>query len=134
MNFKSFIEGGLKGKNEGVKTNISAFDSSFFGILKGKMYTIAAGSSTGKSTMVDSAFFLYPYFNSNKKIKFIYFSFELSEIVKKTKWLNYVLAAQEGITIPEELIAGYGDEKLSIAQLELIDKYIPVIDKILFSL
>lgn len=130
MNFNDFIKGGLIGKNEGIKTGVPAFDESFYGILKGKMYTIAAGSSTGKSTIVDSAFFLYPYFNSDKRIKFIYFSFELSEIVKRTKWLNYVLAAQEGITIPEDVVAGYGDTKMTTEQLELVERYIPVVDKI----
>ena len=130
MNFKDFIIGGLTGENEGVMTNIPAFDESFFGILKGKMYVIAAGSSTGKSTLVDSAFFLDPYFNSNKDIKFIYFSFELSEIVKKTKWLNYLLSAKEGVTIPEAIIAGYGKIKMTVSQIELVDKYIPEVEKI----
>ncbi len=130
MSFKDFIEGGLSGKNEGVMTGIPAFDESFFGILPGKMYTIAAGSSTGKSTLVDSAFFLSPYFNSDKKLKFIYFSFELSEIVKRTKWLNYVMAIKEGIVIPEEIIAGYGDKKMNATQLDLVHKYIPEVDAI----
>lgn len=134
MSFNDFILGGLSGKNEGIETGIRAFDESFYGILKGKMYVIAAGSSTGKSTLVDSAFFLHPYFHSDKKIKFIYFSFELSDIVKKTKWLNYILNAKEGITLQEEVIAGYGKVKLTKDQLALVNKYIPEVEEIFDSI
>lgn len=130
MNFNDFIQDGLVGKNEGVLTGISSFDKGFCGILPGSMYVIAAGPGTGKSTLADSNFFLHPYFHSTKKLKFIYFSLELSEIKKKIKWLNYIIATKTGVHIPEEVIAGYGAVKLTIGELQLIDKYLPEVEDI----
>lgn len=130
MTFKKFVERGTKGLNEGIKTGIETFDKSFFGILPSSMYIICGGSGVGKSTLTDSNFFLYPYFTTDKNVKFIYFSFELSEIKKKIKWLNYIIAKEEGITIPEEVIGGYGDRKLTTYELELIDRYLPKVEKI----
>lgn len=107
MNFVEKVECGQKGRNLGLSTGISAFDKSIDGIQRKSIYAIAAAPKVGKTTFVDSCFVIDPFIfylkylednpNTDLKVKWIYFSFEIDRVKKELKYASHFMAKDHGI-------------------------------------
>lgn len=106
MNFKTAFKRGQEGEEKGIPIlpGLSNLNKALNGVHKGRMYTIAAASKVGKSTLVDYIFLLsiYEYWKKlpekTKDIFRIYYlSYEINRIAKEFDMLCYYLG-KEGIT------------------------------------
>jgi len=80
--FKNYFEK----DNTGLSFGIKSLDIKLNGIQRETVYAIGASPKVGKTTFTDFSFLLAPYhvdfLQKGKKIKWIYFSFEISRIRK----------------------------------------------------
>lgn len=100
----NFVETFIKGKtgiNKGLTTGILQIDKSIDGIQKKSIYGVAAPPKVGKTTFVDYSFVISPYLQcleeTDKKVHFIYFSYEIDRIKKEFKFASYFMAKDYGI-------------------------------------
>lgn len=108
-NFIEVFEKGQKELNKGIPfgENLSSLTKDLLGVQRGKMYTIAGGEKTYKTTFTDYAFVIQPYLyaiENNINIKWIYYSYEIDRISKEFDFMCYFLYYDFGvytITLPE---------------------------------
>jgi len=79
----------LEKTEKGLDFGIKSLNLGLNGISRETIYTIGASPKAGKTSFVDFSFLLVPYLKNylgeNKKIKWIYFSYEISRVRKMMK-------------------------------------------------
>jgi hypothetical protein len=125
-NFRAAYEKGQRGENKGLSMGpgLPTLNRALNGVQKGRVYTIAAPSKAGKSTLVDYAFIVQPYLESletGKKIDWIYFSFEMSRIDKEFDFAAYFLYHDYGI---ETVILPEGVKREGSSVIQLSSNYL----------
>ena len=128
-----YIEKGQSGLNRALPMGIHDPNNAVIGVLPSHYYLIGADSGVGKTTFADYHFLIPPYFNpvDDIEVDWFYYSLELPLPMKMLSWLNYIIYINENETLPLTDIAGFTGKKLSQRQLDLIDKYTPVVEKLI---
>ncbi|MDB4285870.1 DnaB-like helicase C-terminal domain-containing protein [bacterium] len=90
------------GKNKGLPMGegLDIINKAIGGVQKGKMYAVASPPKVGKSTFVDYGFILGPALHARKhniKLNIMYYSFEMSRIVKQFDFMCFFLNRNHGI-------------------------------------
>lgn len=131
---KQRIKDGLDGKYEGLSIGLPKLSSVMFGVQRGTIGLIGAGSGVGKSTLLDYILLNALEDAENKGITFnlFYNSFEIDRLTKMCNWLSVRIYDKYEIVIPPEVIKGLGKNRLTQAQQELVDSEIEYIES-LFS-
>lgn len=94
MNFVEAFVKGQSGTNVGLPTGLPSLDNAINGLQQKTMIGLASPPKIGKSTLTDYCFLLYPYLHcveTNRKIEWIYFSFEMDRIQKEFKFACFFL-------------------------------------------
>ncbi len=121
-NFIEEFKKGQVGKNKGLPfgESFSALEKDLLGVQRGKMFTVAGGEKTGKTTFTDYIFVIQPYLyalENNIPVKWIYYSFEISRVNKEFDFMCYFLYHDFGvyeITLPEGITRN-GQNKIQLS-------------------
>ena len=85
-NFIVEYKKGQSGRNKGLPmgAGLENISKAIDGIQRGMMYVVASPPKVGKSTFVNYGFVISPYLyslkNSNQKIRWIYYSWEMDRV------------------------------------------------------
>jgi replicative DNA helicase len=134
MNLEERIQAGLDGKFQGLSNGFKRINSEIHGIQRG-VYTLLGGlSGTYKTTLADYMLLnaLSDAESQGLEINVFYYSYEIDELSKKCNWLSVIIRNKHGITIPPEVIKGFGDNRLTAKELEYVKMEIPTVEA-LFS-
>jgi replicative DNA helicase len=126
------ITAGLSGDYEGLDNGLNRINSYIFGIQRA-CYTLIGGlSGSAKTTFLDFNLLnaIEDAENKNININIIYYSWEIDEITKRANWLSVLIYKKYGIIIPPEKIKGYGKNRLSEDEQQLVFDEIPNLEKI----
>lgn len=135
MNFLNEVERGMMGKNIGLPNGLNRANKALYGILKGMYYLIGAESGCGKTTFTDFIFLLSPYFEvilnpkDNRKIRWIYYSLEISKKDKMFTWMSFLLDKFFNIQLDRNNIKGIGPYKLSESEFEKVKELTSVLEE-----
>lgn len=156
---------GLAGSNVGIDTNLPTFNQYTHGVSKARYKLIGADSGVGKTTLVDTAYLLEPIlyimqlkdiieqnglvgltqreiFTMSKKLKFNYWSFEISKEMKFLKWAVYLLWKLFNIRVSTDYLAGTGGQgkiasevwsklrKVDKIITHILDEYVIIFDEV----
>lgn len=132
MDFKQRIKEGLEGKYSGLSNGLNRINKYLFGVQRGCYYLLGGLSGAAKTTFVD--FMLLEAIQDAKtrgiNINIFYHSLEISEHSKKANWLSMLIYNKYNIIIEPEKIKGYGDNRLSTDELQIIEDVLPELDEI----
>jgi hypothetical protein len=111
--FLDYVREGRAGMNKGLPNAFDKFNRILNNTQRGTYYAVGGLPGSGKSTFVDDNFVLAPYFmllkqNLPIKIKWFYFSFEISEYAKRAKWTSYRLFEKYGLKVDSSYILSKG--------------------------
>ena len=134
MNLEERIQAGINGKFQGLSNGFKRINKEIHGIQRG-VYTLLGGlSGTYKTTLAD-----YMLLNALSdaeaqgiEINVFYYSYEIDELSKKCNWLSVIIKNKYDVTIPPEVIKGFGDNRLTPLELDYVKKEIPTVNA-LFS-
>ncbi len=99
-NFLDTFKKGQQGKNLGLTTGIKKVDDIIYGVHQGKIYGVFAPAKTGKTAYVDYSFVIHPILDAIEKgiaVECIYYSFEISRVVKEFIYAAFFLQHDYGI-------------------------------------
>lgn len=137
----TFIQEVIKGKNGrniGLSNGFKKINKYTNGVLPRTYYLIGADSGVGKTTLSDFMFLINPWLDAKskgKKIKFLYFSFELSKIDKKAKWVSFFIYLKHKKNIPSQYILGRVEgNPLSDADLEMVKEAYKVVEEMMLDI
>lgn len=134
MNLEERIYAGVEGKFQGLSNGFKRINKEIHGLQRG-VYTLLGGlSGTYKTTLAD-----YMLLNAisdaeslGLEINVFYYSYEIDELTKKCNWLSVIIKNKYNVTIPPEVIKGFGDNRLTPLELDYVKKEIPTVNA-LFS-
>ena len=134
MNLEERIQAGINGKFQGLSNGFKRINKEIHGIQRG-VYTLLGGlSGTYKTTLAD--FMLLNALSDGEaqgiEINVFYYSYEIDELSKKCNWLSVIIKNKYNVTIPPEVIKGFGDNRLTPLELDYVKKEIPTVNA-LFS-
>lgn len=131
---KTRIQSGLDGKYKGLNNGFNRLNDYIFGIQRGVITLIGGQSGVYKTTLLDfivqSA--LEDAESQNITLNIFYNSFEIDKLTKMCNWLSSQIYNKYDIVIPPEIIKGFGKNRLTADQLQLVNSEIPEVEK-LFS-
>lgn len=135
--FLSQVKWGLEDNAVGLPNGLGSMNSYIYGIQMSRYYLFGGESGSGKTTIVDSAFVLSPYYGlkqeefSKFKLYVNYFSFEQSARTKESKWASHIIYRNSGIWIPPSLSLGKTKARLTSEQFEECKKANEELDEML---
>lgn len=104
------VKRGRSGLNIGMSNGLTAINKYLHGTHRGRYYLIGADSGVGKTTLCDFMY-LFSLWMACKlqgvKIKVIYFSFEISAVQKKARWVSQWIKRVYNIDLSVDYIMGY---------------------------
>lgn len=104
------IEEGRKGKNIGIKTGIEKMDKYTGGIQKSNYTLIFGLSGSGKTSYVLYAYIYRPLKdNPNDKLKIVYYSLEMSEMLLLAKLQCLYIWEEFGIVLSYKQLMSWGE-------------------------
>jgi hypothetical protein len=94
LDFLKLVQDGIDGRNTGLYNGLNNLNKYLYKTQKGIYYAIGGMPGSGKSAFLDHCFVLAPYlFHKGQgislNVKWLYYSFEISEINKRAKWVAY---------------------------------------------
>ena len=111
-NFIVEYKKGQSGRNKGLPmgAGLENISKAIDGIQRGMMYVIASPPKVGKSTFVNYGFVISPYLyslkNSNQKVRWIYYSWEMDRVTMEFDYVCHFLYSDYGIVkvdLPEDI-------------------------------
>lgn len=109
------IDRGMEGLNVGLANGMKTLNKYLYGTHRGRYYLIGADSGVGKTTLTD---FMYVY-NLYKAcealgipLEILYFSFEISTVMKKGRWISMLYYIKYGENIPTDLVYGWTPDRI----------------------
>ena len=134
MTLEERIYAGVEGKFQGLSNGFKRINKEIHGLQRG-VYTLLGGlSGTYKTTLAD--YMLLNAINDAEslglEINVFYYSYEIDELSKKCNWLSVIIKNKYNVTIPPEVIKGFGDNRLTPLELDYVKKEIPTVNA-LFS-
>ena len=129
---KKRIEDGLNGKFKGLDNGFHRLNDYLFGIQR-SVYTLLGGQSgTFKTTLADYMLLNALEDADKQGIEFnvFYYSYEIDFLSKMSNWLSVIIYKKYDITIPPEVIKGFGNNRLTKEQQELVNSEIPYIESL----
>ncbi len=132
--FRDRIQKGIEGKYSGLENGFKVLNKIIYRIQRGLYYLIGGLSGSGKSKLVNFML-LNAIQDAEKKgvaCHVFYYSFEIGESVMKANMLSAHLSKKYDVVIPPEKINGFGDNRLTPEELEMVDAEIEYIED-LFS-
>ena len=123
MEFIGEVEDGMKGRYEGLPTNMERLSKFTNGVQKKSYYLIGSQSKSGKTAFIDEFFVLGPYLKNKKaNVKWIYFSPEIDLIEKMAKYTAYFMDYKYGVYCDTNYILSRGGNRLSPEHKQLVDE------------
>jgi hypothetical protein len=109
------IDRGRQGLNAGVANGMTVLNKFLYGTQRARYYLIGADSGVGKTTLTD---FMYVYnlFVACEALsipfEILYFSFEISVVMKKARWISMLYYLKYNEDIPSDAIYGWSPNHL----------------------
>lgn len=136
MTFRERIQEGLDGKYKGLSNGLNRINKYLFGIQRECYYLLGGLSGAAKTTFVD--FVLLEAIRDARskgiEITVFYHSLEINEHSKKANWLSMLVYNTFNVVIEPEKIKGFGENKLSNEEIELIERVLPELESIWSSI
>lgn len=132
--FRDRIQKGLEGKYSGLENGFKVLNKIIYRIQRGIYLLVGGLSGAGKSKLVNFMLLnaIQDAVIKGVKCHVFYYSFEIGESVMKANFLSAHIFKKYGISVPPEVINGFGDNRLTTVQLKLVDSEIDYIED-LFS-
>jgi len=130
MNINERIKAGLEGSYSGLNNGFNRLNDYIFGVQKSCYTLIGGDSGTFKTTILD-------YIISNAiddaiakdiELEVFYYSFEIDKLSKQCNWLSRAVFNKYGVIISPKKIKGFGDNRLTLDEQELVNNCIPDIE------
>lgn len=125
---------GIRGINQGLDNGLGRAGEFLYGLQPSTYYLIGADSGVGKSTWCDEHQLIQPWLSSKqagaKKIKYIYFSWEISKPRKKLRFATRFMNSTFGVRLPVAYILGKGKYRCSAEHWELCKVIEPQVEEI----
>lgn len=129
---KTRIQSGLDGKFKGLHNGFDKLNDYIFGIQRGVITLIGGQSGVYKTTLLD--FIVQNVLEDAERqrvsINLFYNSFEIDRLTKMCNWLSSQIYNKYDIVIPPEIIKGFGKNRLTADQLQLVNSEIPTVEKL----
>lgn len=118
LDFLKLVQDGIDGKNTGLYNGLDNLNKYLHKTQRGTYYAIGGMPGSGKSAFLDHCFVLAPFiFHKNQgsilNVKWLYYSFEISEANKRAKWISYKIYNDHRVLLDPSIILGK-DEKLKL--------------------
>ncbi len=131
MSLKDRVEDGKLGKFEGLNNGLGEkINNYIFGVQRKTITLIGAQSGCYKTTLLD--FIVQNALQDAEakgiKLNLFYNSFEIDKLSKQCNWLSVQIYNKYGIIIPPETIKGFGKNRLTKDEGELVDSEIPIVE------
>jgi len=129
------VKRGKEGYNAGLENGLKRLNQYIYGTHRARYYLIGADSGVGKTTLTDFMFFYHLWQDCKRKgikLSLDYYSFEISEIMKKTRiasliyWIKYKeeLPSQYMIgMIPGQTMTTQEDDRLMKVAIEVEEMF-----------
>jgi len=132
MTFEERIQEGLAGNYNGLANGLNRLNAYLFGIQRSCYYLVGGASGSGKTTLVDYMLLegIKDADSQNNPINITYYSLEIDEFSKRANWLSVLIYLKYEIIVAPEIIKGYGSNRLSEDQQELVNDVIPELNEI----
>jgi hypothetical protein len=131
--FMQAVEDGEKGLNKGLPNAFNRFNAYMNNTQQGIYYLIGALSGVGKTAFTDSNFVLEPFLrHQGVKIKWLYYSFEISMKVKKAKWIAYMIYKKFNVATDPNVILSRGTHRITPEIKAMVKDVLPEVER-LFS-
>jgi replicative DNA helicase len=124
------IQDGLDGKFTGLANGFNRLNDYIFGVQKGIITLIGGQSGVYKTTILDFIV-LNAIEDAESKgitLNVFYNSFEIDKLSKQCNWLSIIIYKKYGVVIPPEVIKGFGKNRLTSDQQELVNSEIEYIE------
>lgn len=128
---------GRHGLNQGLDNGLGRANEFLYGVQQGTGYLFGADSGVGKTTFCDETCVLTPFFDAKvqgKKIKFLYFSWELDKKRKKLRFASRLMCRMYGLRLPTAYLLGKGKFRCSDEHWNLAVSIEPVVEEIFGSM
>lgn len=130
MDLKEHIANGLAGYHTGLKNGHTGINNYIYGTQRAT-YTLYGGQSgAAKTTVVDFELLetLKDAEEQQIPLDVFYYSYEIPEIRKKRNWMSNHIFKKYGRVIKPAKIAGLGDNRMSLAEQEIVDAELDYIE------
>lgn len=121
------IEDGKLGKNIGIPIGLPSLNYFLGGLRKKKYILLGSNTGVGKTAFVDYVFIIYPLFwilkqadKNKKKLKVVYYSFEIDLDSKLIKWASLLLYLDKGIIVDPDVIISSKRKLNDLTEIEKI--------------
>lgn len=136
MSFLKEVADGRLGRNEGLPNAFNRFNNYLCNTQKKTYYAIGGLPGTGKTSLADENFVLSPFMYLKRKglpikVKWLYYSFEISKNAKLAKWVSNYIYMLDGTQADPNLILSRGKNRLSDDVYAKVKKVYPVIEELL---
>lgn len=126
---------GIRGINQGLDNGLGRAGEFLYGLQPSTNTLIGADSGVGKTTFADEHYVIQPWLSSKqvgakKKIKYIYFSWEISKQRKKLRYATRFMNSTFGVRLPVAYILGKGKYRCSQEHWELCKVIEPQVEEI----
>lgn len=131
-NINERVLSGLKGDYEGLDNGLDRINNYIFGVQRACYMLIGGLSGASKTTFLDFKILnaIEDAENKGININITYYSWEIDEITKKTNWLSVLIYKKYGIIIPPEKIKGFGKNRLTEDEQQLVFDEAPELERI----
>lgn len=135
--FLARVRQGRLGKNLGVPIPLENVNRWLHGVQQARYYLMGADSGVGKSSLGDFIFLLSFWANAikeGKKVRIVYYSFEISGEEKIAAWVTYFISILHGVSLPVDYIMGYiHGNMVTDEDMSLIEEALGLVNEMLKS-
>lgn len=132
MGYRERIYEGLEGKYKGLNNGFARLNKYLYGLQRRCYYLIGGQSGSGKTTLVNYMLLtaIADAESQGIPVDVFYYSYEIDEETTKSNWLSTIIYQKHKVVIPPEVIAGLGDNRLTDAQLRIVDAELPYLENL----